>query len=224
MAYPTDASCGGTCWGAGQPSATTVTGGQVLLFYHQSARLPTDGEVRRLVDLSSFDGNLPPTSLGPAASSKGPVIDYGVPPVTLSTVGLLDTRDGVSAIQAAQLANVSIAYNAARDVFVIVRDGEVRLPSDVVSDRWQVAAIEGTYVWIGGGTWQVLATRDGPGSFATNPPHRYANNAGIQRSVWGGFYDSGWLEVFPTRMIGGSGGGSDLWSYRMNTTYGTLAP
>lgn len=92
-------------WGVGQPSGTHVSAGLLLLFYTQGyIELNADGVWRRLVDLSNFSSSQSPTTSGPPASNKGPILDYhtvnqtSLPPLRLKTTGLIDTKTGLALI------------------------------------------------------------------------------------------------------------------------------
>ena len=227
IAYPNESSCSGTCWGVGQPSATIISGGRVLLFYTRRAGVgdKLNGVVRRIVDLSQFNGALSPTTQGPVNANKGPVLDFidfkSIPPLALTATGLKDTRNTTNPVYKEWLNNISIVYRSTDDTFLMYRDGEST--GDIVSRKWQVAYISGIHIWQGDGSWNVLTTQGAEDSYA--PGFSHVNNGGLQRNIHGGLFNNNWLEVFPTRMNIKSnpfGFGTGLETYRMNTVYGTL--
>jgi len=71
---PFPPSCPDNGWGAGQPSATLIRDGVLMLVYHDCSS-PT-GPRRRILDLTDFNGALAPVTNTQPGSSKGPVFDY----------------------------------------------------------------------------------------------------------------------------------------------------
>ncbi len=221
---PYDTSKGDTFWGVGQPSGTAVINGMILMFYTQGyGEANNDGVWRRLVDLSNFSSSALPTTEGPPASNKGPILDYhtifqaSVAPLRLNTIGLTNTMTG-SALDPYLFRNVSVAYHSGMDAFVIYRDGEAPVGSPA-SAKSQVAWIPASYIWTGEEQpWNVLLTID-PSNAGSSKAH-YISNGGVQRDFYGGFYDQSWLEVFPSRAVGQP---VNIFSHKMNTIYGILS-
>ncbi|MCC7136741.1 MAG: hypothetical protein IT528_10185 [Nitrosomonas sp.] len=213
-------------WGVGQPSGTHVSDGLILLFYTQGyGEISGDGVWRRVVDLSNFSSSLAPTTSGPPAATKGPILDYHtinqttLRPLRLNTIGLTNTVNG-SPLARHDLRNVSFAYHGDTDAFFIFRDGEAKF-GDPSSAKSQVAWIPASYIWSGGAQppWNVLLTIDGAVA-GGSPTPTGISNGGVQRDIYGGFYDQSWLEVFPSRVLGAPP--QSIYTFRMNTIHGPL--
>lgn len=179
-------------WGVGQPSATSVDGrGRLLLFARvQCGR--TGQAVRWDADLSRLDDAAPP-ALGA--------------PLVLPLAGLT-TGAPTSGAPDPHLNDASYVYDAARDVFYVVRS-QHPLPLDAPSNittQVQVDVAPGALVRTGLGAWTPLGdiapSDDGGNTWVTGFARNH--NAGIVRTPRGAPVEGSALEIAYTASIAGS--------------------
>jgi hypothetical protein len=183
----------GSYWGVGQPSATAVSGGRMLLFYTQG---DNNGTVayRRDVNL----GNMSSPTIGDA--------------VQLSTSGLTGT-DG----SGDYLNNYDIVFDSSRNRFYAVRE-QHPYPTDnpsYIGTSLQVVSIAEANIWGGGGTWRVEGViNPALTNFARN------HNGGVKRNIWGGLPNSSEIQIVFARSCANCG--TAEWSYDLWQAKGTL--
>lgn len=154
-------------YGVGQPSATSVSPGVVILFYTRGTAQET-ATYRRVIDLSDLDKN----------------------GIKIVQPDMRITNDGLTAIDGtpAVLNNADFAYDGNLDIFIAVRDRQLSNSSwfppnnpNYISAAVQVAIIPGLYIWSGGGRWKELYTID-----STVSGWERNHNAGLVRNIAGG--------------------------------------
>lgn len=159
--YPDDGT-----WGVGQPSATSINGGQVLLFYTKNGNTFV-----RQVDLAN--ANTP--NVGPER--------------TLTTAGAAYLNGGQDLLR-----NLDLAYDPTRDIFFAVRDqltsAATQSYPDYIVPNVNISWLPGTNIWGGGGMWGSLESITPE---KTGYPRNH--NAGIVRSEYGTLPDSQKVEV-----------------------------
>ena len=186
-----------TAWGAGQPSATAIDplSGTALLFWTEGyGAASTTKTYRATVDL---DGG------------SGPVLGT---PVQVTAAGLTGTDLGADWLNGADFA-----YDPVTDRFLAVRE---RHPyptddPDYIGAELQVASIDGTSIWAGGGTWTVEGNI---GAAQTGMARNH--NAGLIRSEYGTLPVSGEVSVVFTVTCGACS--DSLWHYELWRLDGTL--
>ena len=181
-------------WGVGQQSVTSVDGaGNVFLFYTRGDHTGTR-VFRRLLDLSDMNA---------------PIVGE---PVAVTTSGLTTAEEEPDFFN-----NVDFAYHPLRDRFYIVREQRPQ-PTDApdfITAQVQVASIEGSAIWNGGGTWCVEGS--------VNPtlsgwPRNH--NAGLARSAHGTLADPDALSVLFTTSCGNCA--DSLFTYQLWEVRGSL--
>ncbi len=172
-------------WGAGQPSATAVSGGRLLLFYSRG-------------DSSSTAMLWHEADLSDAAH---PILG---PERLLPVAGLTNEGGGPDNL----LQGAALAYDAVQDIFWLVRPGHP-FPLDCpdwISDSLQIATLPSADLWTGGGAWTLRAEVT---SGITNS-HRIFD-PGFIRNAFGGLANGSDPDV----LVSTAGDCPDwLWSYR----------
>jgi hypothetical protein len=181
-------------WGVGQPSATSIVDGQVLLFYTRSN--PTTTYVQHL-DLADVDA---PIVLGE---------EWGV-----SGAGLTTLPNGQQSVN-----NGDFAYDPVRDRFWVVRASSFDATSpDWVATDVELAWIPGADIWAGTGTWTPVARIN------VDVTGRSKNdNAGIQRSVYGTLVDPTNIRINVTSFDAAPWPDA-LWTYRLHSLFVPVDP
>jgi hypothetical protein len=123
-----------TSWGVGQPSATAISGGSIMLFFTRGDRSGTR-VMRMTVDFTNLNSPLKNSEL------------------VLTKIGLT-SRDG----SPEDFHNADFVYDSRKDRFIVVRERhpfDTNVPSWVASEV-QIVWINGSSVWNGGGSWTVM--------------------------------------------------------------------
>ncbi|MCX7920441.1 MAG: hypothetical protein N3B21_00240 [Clostridia bacterium] len=163
-------------WGVGQPSATSVERGRVLLFYTRGDSQKT-ATLRREINL----GNITDSS------------DVENHPIKISENEL--TTDGLTDFYGKPgdyLNNIDVAYDPKHDTFYAVREQHpysLDEPS-FIGVSLQIVSIPAANVWGGGGSWSVEGRID-PNLTGFKRNH----NAAIEKTLYGSLPDSDKLRV-----------------------------
>jgi hypothetical protein len=179
-------------WGVGQPTATSVEDGVVMLVYTRELPGQIPRTYRQVFDLSDA-GN--------------PIVVRGE--MSLTTAGLTNLNGGADPVN----HGGDVMYDPNRDRFWIIRNMHPN-PSgnpSFISSALQVAWLPATNVWDGGGQWQVEAEIKA-GELGVDR----AFDGGFIRNEWGALPSSSRLQAIPSTAFSAAtlGGGSPLWTYR----------
>ncbi|SDO19418.1 hypothetical protein SAMN04487897_109169 [Paenibacillus sp. yr247] len=195
-------------WGVGQPSATAVSGGRVLLFFTRGISDADTHVYRSDIDLSNMDNSPPSIDMTTVPSPTDSVTKK------LSETGLKRT-DGT----ADYLNNVDMVYDGSRDRFYAVRE-QHPYPADYpnyIGKNTQIISMIGSDVWNGTGSWTTEGTIN-PDLTGITRNH----NAGLERNVYGGLPNSSALRAVFTSSCSGTGCNVAEWTYKLWEVKGTL--
>lgn len=194
-------------WGTGQPSATAVAGGRVLVFY--TVGCGAGGPSPAPYSTDTYRAEL---DLGDVWD--GAPIPVRAPALRVPTDGLTK-RDGSPD---PVLHNASFVYDGARDFFWAVRTGHDVPAGYLVSDFVQVAYIPGAAIWSGSGRWTVAAAvaPSSAGWSVHGSGFAQNDNAALARNPYGGMIDRGFLDVYFTTSHARAFP-ADLFTYRVRS-------
>jgi hypothetical protein len=196
-----------SCWGVGQPSATSVDGnGRILLFWRGS----NTGAFRGDINI----GNITDTGQWPVWNSY----------IAVTTSGLTDAHG-----ESDSLIDYDVAYDWTRDRFYAVReqrDNSIPYCSPTnptfICQSLQVNSIAASSIWSGGGSWSVEAVIDP--TLTGNPRN---HNAGIARNWDGTISDPSKVTVMYTVACADStnipcNGTYPVWTYSLWQVSGSI--
>ncbi len=179
-------------WGVGQPSATSVGGGTVMLVYTRQLPGQIPHTYRQVLDLSS---------------ASNPITVQ--PEMALTTSGLTKFDGSPDPVN----HGGAVMFDAGRDVFWIIRNMHPN-PTDnpnFISSALQIASLPAANVWGGGGQWQVQEE-----ILSEELAVDRVFDGGFFRNEWGGILNQSVLQTIPSTAFSATslGNQNPLWSYR----------
>lgn len=179
-------------WGAGQPSATSVDGGTVMLVYTRTRPGQIPFTYRQVLDLSVADA---------------PVVIH--PEMALTRAGLTQLDGTFDPSN----HGGEVAYDPERDRFWIIRSMHPFAEDNpnFIAPALQIASIPAAHVWGGGGTWEVLEELR-----ADEMGTDRVFDGGFLRNEWGQLYDTAVVQAMPSVALSLATTGNPVseWTYR----------